>query len=147
MLVRYVQKVRTRKNTPRKSGEISIASICQALRIDELVDWLEFAHNDPRGLDWIDELRTKRIDPWYAASLSNSEQLELDLLRRLTSRNRIFESYRSQYQFLRNRKTRPSEFQHQTERLDRSLAVQDTLVLVDNELAEQSPTSVSKRSS
>jgi hypothetical protein len=106
-----------------------------AVRTDELIDWMEFAHDEDKGLDWIDQLRTRRIDPWLARRLSRDELMDTELLRRLASRNRIYQSYCCQYQHFKQHKHRPSVYQQQIDKLDRSALVRDTYLFVSSEVA------------
>jgi hypothetical protein len=109
-----------------------------SVRTDELIDWMEFAHADEGGLAWIDELRTKpNRESWWSRNraLTREELLEVELFRRLTSRNRIYQGYCSQYRYFKQHKIRPSAFQHHIEKLDRSQMVGDTYLLVANDMA------------
>ena len=67
--------------------------------------------------------------------LTPSEILEIELFKRLSSRNRIYQGYCSQYQYFRQQKLRPSAFQDQIDKLDKSQMVGDTYILVANEMA------------
>ena len=106
-----------------------------SVRADELIDWMEFAHDDEKGIGWIDELRTMPSrDSWRNKALTREEVLEIELFRRLASRNRIYQGYCSQYQFFKQNKIRPMEYQRQIEQLDRSQLVGDTFLMVANEI-------------
>jgi len=108
----------------------------ETVHTDELIDWMEFAHAVEKGIGWIDELRVKPSrDSWWNTALSHDELLDVELFRRLASRNRIFQGYCAQYKYFKQQKIRPSEFQLQIEKLDRSQMVEDTYVLIANELA------------
>ena len=135
-LCRKIAKERLLRNDPERYLSRRYAG---ALRTDELIDWMEFAHAEDKGIAWIDELRTKKIDPWYASALSRDELLEIELFRRLASRNRIYQSYCAQYQYFKQHKLRPSAYQHQIDKLDKSQMVRDTYLLVANELAASDP--------
>ncbi len=106
-----------------------------AIRTDELIDWMEFAHGEEKGLDWIDQLRTRRIDPWLTTRLSQRELMEIELFRRLASRNRIYQSYCWQYQHFKQHKIRPSVYQQQIDKLDRSEMIGDAYLFVSSEVA------------
>lgn len=58
------------------------------------------------------------------------------MFRRLAARNRIFKGYRSQYQFFREHKVRPLDFQNQVENLDKSQLVAGTFLLVADEFVK-----------
>lgn len=111
-----------------------------SVRTDELIDWMEFAHGDEKGIAWIDDLRTKpSADSWFNSSLSRDEHLEVELFRRLASRNRIYKGYCAQYHYFKEQKVRPSAYQQQIEKLDKSQMVGDTYLLVSGDVADSEP--------
>jgi hypothetical protein len=106
------------------------------VRADELIDWMEFAHADEKGIGWIDDLRAKRSkDSWRNRDLWPGELLEVDLFRRIVSRNRIYQGYCSQYQYFKQQKIRPSAFQRQIDKLDQKQMVGGTFLLIANDVA------------
>ena len=97
---------------------------------------MEFAHADDKGIGWIDDLRTKPgRDPWWNKALSREELLEVELFRRLTARNRIYQGCCAQYQYFKEEKIRPLAYQDQIEKLDKSQMVEDTYLLIANDVA------------
>ena len=109
-----------------------------SVKTEELIDWLEFANADEKGIGWVDELRTKPSkDSWWdKQQLSRAEIGDVELLRRLASRNRIYQGYCSQYQYFKQHKVRPSAYQHQIEKLDSSQMVEGTYLLIANDAAD-----------
>lgn len=108
------------------------------VKTDEIIDWLDFAHDEDKGLEWVDELRLHSIDSKnpisFAISLTNDDKFEIELLRKLTARNRIFQSYCAQYEHFFENKIRPSSYQGLIDNLDKAYLVSDTFVLVSDNL-------------
>ena len=84
--------------------------------------WLDFVHDEEKGLGWVDELRAKSA-PYYRPRVQlprlnlggrtlKQDQTELiPALDQLVTRHAVFEGYRSQYGFLEERKLKPSEYE------------------------------------
>lgn len=82
------------------------------VKTHEIIDWLDFSKGTDRGLDWVDEFRTKATWlPDVSTSLSKNETAEIDVMRKYVSRDRVYEGYVSQYRFLNERSLRPSELE------------------------------------
>ncbi len=111
----------------------------------ELIQWLDFIHNEKKGLGWIDELRLKINEPWYSKGwfsgsgsglnqntgigLENERQLIIPSLRKLIARGAVFEGYVAQYELLEEQQLKPSEFEHKLASLPESSLVDGYLIL------------------
>lgn len=108
---RKVAKEKLLRHDPERFLARRYASV---VRTEEILDWMDFAFGEEKGLAWIDEFRAKPSkDSWWSSSLRNTEYLEIDILRRLVSRDRLYQGYCSQYQYFRDCKIRPSVFQQE----------------------------------
>ena len=132
------QKVSKEKflgSNPERFLDYKLAS---AFRTDELVDWMDFAYGEAKGFKWIDDLRPKYgKDSFYMFSkyqISPSEQLEIDIMRKLVARNRIYQGYCSQFQYFKEIKIRPSTFQATVDSLNSAQMIKDTYIFVANSL-------------
>ena len=101
------------------------AKYAKVIPTDELIDCFDFTYGkedeiteskcllENKGIEWIDELRGKRAS--IPASILNlkkkikpEEERAVELIRRLSLRNRIFEGYESQYDCFAKHRQRPS---------------------------------------
>jgi hypothetical protein len=105
------------------------------LKTDEMVDWLDFGYQTNRGIEWIDDLRGKNSwMPKIPTKLNAHEGLELEIMRKLVQRDRIYQSYIGQYEYLSETSTRPSIMQNYIESIPENERVQNSYVFVANDL-------------
>lgn len=113
--------------------------------VSALVSWMDFAHGEEKGYDWIDGLRFNMNERWYGNKLWNSsasglnrgigvgmeqeKNITIPSLQKLLTRNDVFEGYQAQYELLETRQLRPSEFQMQLAQLPKESAVDGCFVL------------------
>jgi hypothetical protein len=113
--------------------------------ISELIQWLDFAHNQNKGLTWIDELRLKIDEKWYSTSwlpmggsglnqnngigLEKEQKILIPALRKLISRSNILDGYVAQYEFLDRQKIKPSEFEQKLANIPKSSLVDGYIIL------------------
>ena len=104
-------------------------------RVDTLLDWMDFARNKESGMDWLEEMRTNLNQRtwWRKGELSEKERFEVELVQKLTAKNRVFDGYCTQYRLLEERRMRPSNLTNIISNLDKSKIVNQTLILVANE--------------
>lgn len=85
---------------------------------DDIIDILDFIEDNSKGIEWIDDLRSKaNTSPWNRKP--NETDLEsIALLRRLTARNRVYFGYTDQYNLYANLNKRPSVIEEQIQNSD-----------------------------
>ena len=119
----------------RKDPERMLSAVyAPAVRTDEIVDWLDFAHSTEREIEWIDDLR-KNATPLHLPHLrlSNADKGGIEVMRKIVARSRIFKGYTAQYRYLASINARPSDVQQYYGTLDSSNKVDDCFVFVANE--------------
>ena len=121
--------------------------------VTELVEWLDFIHQQNKGLCWIDELRLTMNETWYSNWLKNDysglnrnkgiginkeKKIIIPALRKLIARSQVFEGYTAQYELLEARQIKPSDFEQQLANLPESSFVEGYLILepTEKELVE-----------
>jgi len=118
-----------------------------SVSVSELVEWLDFANEDSKSHQWIDDLRGKLDEPWYAKSwlpmmnggaglnknigvgLKKEQQMVIPSIRKLIARSQVFEGYVAQYELLKIQELTPSEFEQKITALPESSAVDGYLIL------------------
>lgn len=110
------------------------------LKTDELVDWMDFAYDYNYGIGWIDDIR-KKITwkpkmPTFSNKLDQDEKLQIELMRKVVARERIFDGYVSQYKYFSDIQQRPSVVQRYIENLPEDSSVDECFVLLSNDLLE-----------
>jgi hypothetical protein len=103
-----------------------------AVKTDELFDWLDFSYETEKELGWIDELRNKPT--WWPdrhRDLTDVEKGEIEAMKKLVARNRVYEGYISQYSLLAAQQNRPSAVQSYFNSIPDSEKVDDCLVFVN----------------
>ncbi|TAD79139.1 MAG: hypothetical protein EA001_05410 [Oscillatoriales cyanobacterium] len=114
----------------------------------ELAQWMDFIQPEERGLGWVDELRSKMNETWYAQGwlinlgnlgsglsrnvglgLDQEKQVVIPTLRKLLARSAVFEGYVAQYEFLEAQQLRPSDLETQLASLPESHSIEDYLIL------------------
>lgn len=121
----------------------------EELSILELVQWLDFAYGENKGLVWIDDLRLKINQKWYWTPLSTNwfkdlgsglnqnigvglkkeKELVIPLIRKLVARNSVFEGFRAQYSFFEENEIKPSHFEASLKQLPQSQSVDGYWIL------------------
>lgn len=119
--------------------------------VSALVSWLDFAHDEQKGYEWIDDLRRKIDEPWYkkglqkftkggglsrsiGAGLHEEQTMIIPTLQKLLARKNVFEGYVSQYELLEQYQLTPSEFEQKCAELPEDAVVDDFYILqVDSE--------------
>lgn len=116
----------------RKDPERFLFSVyAKHARTDEIIDWMDFAKGADKGIEWIDELRSQvSIVRLPQIKLSKHGELELDVIRKFSARNRIYAGYTSQYRYLKSINRRPSEVQAYFDSLKNDDRVEDCNLLI-----------------
>jgi hypothetical protein len=116
--------------------------------IARLANWLDFAYNKQKGLDWIDELRAKG-DPWFyyksldglplSRRLSSESSIKdikdiyqtkiIPALEKLVARNGMLNTYLAQYELMEQRKLTASEFEREIASIDVEDQVEGFIIL------------------
>jgi hypothetical protein len=101
------------------------------VKANELIDWLDFSFQSDRGLDWIDELRgTNSWIPKFRSKLNSDEKTELEIMRKIVPRDRIYQGYVSQYEYYSKIGERPSSVQAFIESLPEENRTEGCLIFV-----------------
>lgn len=127
----------------------------EAVPVTSLITWLNFAYDEEKGYERIDELRAK-TKGWYTGfdkkdiehrtgrTLSSigqtilrkpDEKLEWQLkkvvptFQKLVARNNVLDGYISQYQYLEERNILPSTFEKEIENISPEFTVDEYLIL------------------
>lgn len=109
----------------RDEAERFIASdFADRVPIASLASWLDFAHDEAKGYDWIDELRRKtpqlyettvnRVIPqitFRRGDLTQETEKVVPALERLVNRNAVLAGYVGQYETMEQAELTPSEFE------------------------------------
>ncbi|MFV8780916.1 hypothetical protein ACNKU7_00715 [Microbulbifer sp. SA54] len=108
----------------------------ELLPSSQLATWMDFAHNEDRGFEWIDNLRSRtssstfsRVKSLFSDSLDKNEQELITSMNNMVSRNSVLEGYESQYQFFLEHKLTPSEFDAGTQKISKESAIEELLIL------------------
>ncbi|HEX8601085.1 MAG TPA: hypothetical protein VF774_00430 [Pseudoduganella sp.] len=111
-----------------------LTSAHKNVKTEELVDWLDFAHDSQHGIGWIDVLREQSSSfrlPKFGTDTTGD--MAIDLIRKFHARDKVFAGYTAQYQYLAKHGIFPSEHQQYVERLGRSGTVNGCHVLLSRE--------------
>ena len=117
------------------------SDFAESVPITTLIGWLDFAHGEPKGYDWVDELRQKTA-PWYAKGWRDtlpkrliSYQLPKETarvmpsLQKLVAKNDVLEGYTGQYDLLRESDITPSAFDRELAEVVERSNIDDFLIL------------------
>jgi SOS response regulatory protein OraA/RecX len=124
---RIAQEMVFRKE-PHRFMESRYANI---VRTDELVDWMDYVFEANKQVEWIDDLR--RASSWLrtrSSEATKEEHAEVELMRKLASRHRVYEGYVSGYEMLQQSDMRPSMLQSVFDAVPEDQRVNDCLVFV-----------------
>lgn len=100
-------------------------------KAEEIVDWMDFANDTEKGIEWIDRLRERQTSfALPQIRIPESERTGMELMRKFASRNRIYQGYLPQYEYLEQQGLRPSAVDEFIGALDPSMRVQDCFVLI-----------------
>lgn len=114
--------------------------------VSALVSWLDFAYDERKGYEWIDDLRNKMDEPWYkkgiqkftkggglsrslGVGLHEEQTVIIPTLQKLLARNSVFEGYVSQYELLEKYELTPSEFDQKLAQLPEESVIDDCYIL------------------
>jgi hypothetical protein len=116
----------------RKDPERLLFSVyAKHARIDEIIDWMDFAKGEDKGIERIDELRSDLTSVRLPQiNLSKRDITELQVIRKFSARNRIYAGYTSQYRYLNSIGLRPSELQAYFDSLNDDDKVEDCHLLI-----------------
>lgn len=110
------------------------ATYAPHVRSEEIVSWLDFAHETDKGIGWIDELRTRLSSFRFAPVWGNSpEQKGSELVRKLVARDAIYQGYLTQHRYHASIKVRPSAVQAYIGGLDPEFRIGDCFLFVSTE--------------
>lgn len=114
------------RDEPERFLEKKYAKQMKTVEIALLMD---YALQESRGLDWIDEFRNKPpIISLLTKSIKKEEILEIELSRRIIGRNNVLQGYVSQYAYYEQIEVRPSEVHDFVAGLPREEAVDECFV-------------------
>jgi hypothetical protein len=103
------------------------------LKTDEMVDWLDFAYQADRGIDWVDDLRNESSWlPRIPTKLNTTEELELEVMRKVVQRDRVYQGYVAQYDYFSDTATRPSIVQNYIESISEDQKVEESYIFLAN---------------
>ncbi|WP_393009788.1 hypothetical protein [Limnothrix redekei] len=116
--------------------------------VTELAQWMDFIQPEQRGLGWVDELRLKMNETWYARGwlpnlgnlgsglsrnaglgLDQEKQVVIPTLRKLLARSAVFEGYVAQYKLLEDQQLTPSALEAKLLSLPESSVIKGYIVL------------------
>lgn len=101
------------------------------VKTDEIIDWLNFANGANKGTEWVDELRNNLSAlRMPQIKLSKRDAIEVEVIRKLCARSRIYSGYTSQYRYLHSIGQRPSEVQAYFDSLNDADRVEDCHILI-----------------
>ena len=111
------------------------------VRTDNLIDWLNFANQSDKGIDWIDELRDKKswIPNFTKPNIqilmepNHEEKLKIEIMRKIVAREKILDGYVSQYEYLSKIKQKPSTVQQLIESIPKKEVVEECFILLSND--------------
>ncbi|MGE4546095.1 MAG: hypothetical protein AB7D06_18555 [Pedobacter sp.] len=113
----------------------------------QIIDWLDFANKTDLGVNWIDELRENRynnktynikymlkhMSPFKKhKNITQKEILELEIMDKIVSRDKVLDGYISQYEYLANIKSKPSTIQNFIEKLPKDESVNDCFIFISD---------------
>lgn len=123
-----------------------------SVSVAELVEWLDFAHAESKHYVWLDDLRRKLDEPWYAKGwvpmmhggsglnrnigmgLEKEQTMVMPSLRKLVARSNVFEGYTSQYDLLIAQNLTPSGFEQKMAAISEASTVEGYYILEPAEL-------------
>lgn len=116
--------------------------------VTELAQWMDFIQPEQRGVGWVDELRLKMNETWYARGwlpnlgnlgsglsrnaglgLDQEKQVVIPTLRKLLARSAVFEGYVAQYKLLEDQQLTPSALEAKLLSLPESSVIKGYIVL------------------
>lgn len=115
--------------------------------VTELVGWLNFANNEVKSYGWIDDLRRKFDESWYAkgwipmihsgsglnknvgVGLEKEQTMIVPSLRKLVARSNVFEGYVAQYNLLVALDLTPTQLEQKIAALPESSAIDGFFIL------------------
>lgn len=118
-----------------------------SVSVAELVEWLDFANEEAKGYSWIDELRRRLDEAWYAkgwismmhggsglnknigVGLKKEQTMMIPSLRKLISRSSVFEGYVTQYELLVAQDIIPSSFEQKMAAIPEASTLDGYLIL------------------
>ncbi|MBD1998463.1 hypothetical protein H6G00_17810 [Leptolyngbya sp. FACHB-541] len=118
-----------------------------SVSVSEFVEWLDFANEEVKGYVWVDDLRRKLDEAWYAKSwlpmmnggsglnknigigLEKEQTMVMPALRKLIARSNVFEGYVAQYDLLVAQNLTPSKFEQKMVALPQSSVVEGYFIL------------------
>jgi len=77
----------------------------------EIFSWIDFAKEEERGIDQLDDLRFLKYRPRIFSKPSQDEIRSIEVARKLVARNEIIQGYSDQYRYYASIKKKPSELQ------------------------------------
>jgi hypothetical protein len=121
----------------------------------ELMQWLDFAHDEAKGFQWLDDLRRKIDEPWYSkgwlpinnggsglnknigVGMEKEQTLFIPAMRKLIARSQVFEGYVSQYELFSTQELVPSKFEQAIAALPESSAIDGYVILQPMKIEEK----------
>lgn len=102
-------------------------------KTEEIVDWMDFANDTEKGIEWIDRLRERQTSfALPQLRISEADRTGMELMRKFASRNLVYQGYLPQYEYFGKTGLRPSAVDEFVSGLDPSMRVQDCHVLLAN---------------
>ena len=118
-----------------------------AVSVSEVVEWLDFANTESKRYGWIDDLRRKLDESWYAKGwvsamhsgsglnknigmgLEKEQTIVMPSLRKLVARSNVLEGYTAQYDLLAAQNLTPSGFEQKMRAISESSTVEGYYIL------------------
>lgn len=130
LAARRIAKDLILRNDPERLLFSDYASLAKT---EEIIDWMDFTYGTEKEITWIDDLRGKthqlRIPSVRKSKTSDSE---IENMRRLVARNRIYDGYVSQYRYLQSVSARPSSLQNYYDNLGDEMKIGDGYLFISD---------------
>ncbi|UBF24166.1 hypothetical protein K9N68_20890 [Kovacikia minuta CCNUW1] len=134
-----------------------------SVSVSELIEWLDFANAESKRYVWIDDLRRKLDEPWYAKGwvpimhggsglnknvgigLEKEQSMVMPSLRKLVARSNVFEGYTAQYDLMVAQNLTPSVFEQRMTVIPESSKVGDYYILEPAKVPAEQAVSTKRR--
>ena len=115
-----------------------LSSYSEIAPIAKIAGWMDFVYEEPRGYNWLDELR-QEFNPessifsflswWDRENEAKRRRNEIAILDNFTQRNNVLQGFETQFRYFADHKIRPSSLEQAIKPLLDNYADQDVLIL------------------
>lgn len=128
------RRISTQLALGKNPQRLLLSAYATSVRTEEIVDWMDFAHGEEKGIGWLDDLRAE-MSPFRLPQIkpTSADAAGIDVLRKFSARNRVYEGYALQYRYLDLNHIRPSVMQHYVDSLNPSDTSSNCFLFVANE--------------